>query len=940
MRTATDGTNKVEYVRNEGKRVNVEDMMNGSYVFTYTVDQAGEYDAVISSAGQTRVVKISCRAAELDPTKCSVEALDEDHVWSAGDVLFVKVLCHDRFGNAVPPPKNGDAGVDFVLIADGEGPSMVEAEITNHESGVHAIAKFRATAVGKYSLRIFTADVSRQWWGGVQRDCISGAPFDVVLSPAMADATRSSVKLSGIRERGGGMLLGLAGRQMAIVISARDKFNNEAIFTDERLRVDAVGVANAVFSLSSKENGEAVFTGSLQRAGTYSLRVTVDGKAVHGFPRNLQVVAAQTDPRFCSIRGDALNTVIAGEVTKVLVNAADRYQNVCLEGGDRLTARLLGPAGSIDADTTDFGDGTYRLTFVVPRAGEWRVYLAVNGVENPKPSTSFVASQGGLTSQQLMLVQADKRDEFVVGAESDFFIQSIEYELGGLSVSGHEAICLRLIAPSGLSTIVPLRLTKDKSRYTATILWPEVGPHTLIAALNGETVVGCPWTANTSAAEVYLPGCKITGAGATKAVAGERASFIVEARDVRGNRMTSGGATIRATIESTLTSKASVKGSILDQGDGTYVCSYTMSQAGPFTIDVASLSSNVVLSATCVPAQADPAYCRLNATDCKMVEAGSRGIVTIVRADKFNNLIPAGENLMPFRIEATGVGPADVETVEAGDGSAEVRFEARAVGRYTLYVWSGFKREPILGSPVEIQVVPSQPAAAACKALLEGCEFKAQGVYSAQAGTSVIVRMQPRDRFGNTAAWKSWQTLRVSASGAEDIEFAELKDGAQSRGVFRATLHKAGAYVVWVTVGGQTISGWPRVVQIVPGTTNANVSSLRPESDSMALATELIRSGGNDASLIDALGRQSTDVDKLRGEMIALRNKLAQYERNAHDARQMGASQGDKPTDAQPITMEEMDAKNDKVVKLMVQSDSESAMTAPVDDGEFLDDSE
>jgi hypothetical protein len=386
MRTATDGTNKVEYVRGEGKRVDVEDMMNGSYVFTYTVDQAGEYDAVVSSAGQTRVVKISCRAAELDPTKCSVEPLDEDHVWSAGDVLLVKVLCHDRFGNAVPPPKNGDAGVDFVLLADGEGPSMVEAEITNHESGVHAVAKFRATAVGKYSLRIFTADVSRQWWGGVQRDCISGAPFDVVLSPALADATRSSVKLSGIRERGGGMLLGLAGRQMAIVINARDKFNNEAVFTDERLRVDAVGVANAVFSLSSKESGEAVFTGSLQRAGTYSVRVTVDGKAVHGFPRNLQVVAAQTDPRFCSIRGDALNTVIAGDVTKVLVNAADRYQNVCLEGGDRLTARLLGPAGSIDADTTDFGDGTYRLTFVVPSSGR---VARVFGCQRRRESKAF-----------------------------------------------------------------------------------------------------------------------------------------------------------------------------------------------------------------------------------------------------------------------------------------------------------------------------------------------------------------------------------------------------------------------------------------------------------------------------------------------------------------------------------------------------------------------
>ena len=56
----------------------------------------------------------------------------------------------------------------------------------------------------------------------------------------------------------------------------------------------------------------------------------------------------------------------------------------------------------------------------------------------------------------------------------------------------------------------------------------------------------------------------------------------------------------------------------------------------------------------------------------------------------------------------------------------------------------------------------------------------------------------------------------------------------------------------------------------------------------MALAAELVRHGGNDASLIDALGRQSTDVDKLRGEMIALKQKLASYERAEHDARQRG----------------------------------------------------
>lgn len=932
------GTKDVQFIRDEAKEVRVQDMMNGTYEFTYKVDKAGEYDAVITSSGQTRVLKIKCKPTTLDPNMCEVVPPAENAVWTAGEIFVLKVHCRDRFGNAVPPPKNGDAGVNMVLLADGEGPSVVEAEVINNPDEVGALVKFRATEVGKYTLRVFAADVSRQWWGGVARDCIKGAPVSMNLSPTTVDPARSSVQLSGMRERGGGMLLGLAGRQMAIVIFARDRFNNEAVFGEERLRVDAVGASNVVFSCASKEPGEAMFAGALQRAGTYSLRVLIDGKPVHGFPRNLQVVAAQTDPRFCTIKGDALNNCIAGEVTKVMVNAMDRYENVCLEGGDRLTARLLGPAGSIDADVSDFGDGTYRLTFVAPRAGEWKIYLAVNGVENTKAATTFVAKQGGLNANQLMLVQADKRDEFMVGFESEFFIQSVDFESGGLAVNGTEAICMRLISPSGLSTIVPLRLTKDKARYCASVIWPEVGPNSLIAALNGDVIVGCPFAVNIKTSQVYVPGCKFSGKGVNKAIAGEKSTFIIEARDARGNRMTGGGANLSVIVQSALSANP-IKASILDQSDGTYLCSYTISKAGPFSITVSTVQSSTVLSATCVAAETDPAYCRIDASAMKNLEAGQRGIIKIVRADRFDNLIPAGADMLPFRVEVTGVGPADVETVESGDGSAEVRFEARAVGRYTVYITSGYKREPVIGSPCEVFVSPTQAVASACKAQLEGAELAAHGVYSAQAGSEITVRMKPHDRFGNPSAWKSWQTLSVNASGTQDIVFSEVTDGdfASTRGVFRATFSKAGAYVIWITVGGQTIVGWPRVMQITPGTTNASVSSLRPEADSMALATELVRHGGNDASLIDALGRQSVDVDKLRGEMIALRAKLASYERAAHEKRQTGFSR-DQPNAVAPVGVAEVDKMNDKTMKLMVaETESESAAAEDDDQDEFHD---
>lgn len=929
------GTSNLEFKRDVGAPVQVQDMMNGTYEFTYTVDKAGEYDAVITSAGQERVVKIKCKPAALDPSRCEVEQPVVDAIWKAGEVFTLKVHCRDQYGNDVAPPKHGDAGVDVALLADGEGPSVVEAEVISDPSGTGALVKFRATEVGKYTLRVFAADVSRQWWGGVQRECITGAPLSLVLSPTTVDPARSSVQLSGIRERGANMLLGLAGRQIAIVVFARDRFNNEAEFEDERVRVDAVGVANIVFSVASKESGQMMFTGALQRAGTYSLRVLVSGRPVHGFPRNLQIVAAQTDPRFCTIRGDALSNVIAGEVTHLLINAADRYQNVCLEGGDRLTARLLGPAGSIDADISDFGDGTYRMAFVVPRTGEWKVYLAVNGVENTKSATSFIAKQGGLTAKQLMLVPADKRDEYTAGDESEFYIQAIDYESGGLHVNGNEAICLRLIAPSGLATIVSLRLSKDKARYSAHIIWPEVGAHSLIAALNGEPIVGSPLSAVVKPAQVHASSCKITGVGSTRAVAGERASFTIEARDARGNRMTRGGAILNAVVQTGL-SPNPAKASILDQGDGTYACSYTISKAGPFSITLTAHHTSTTLSAVCAPGAVDPAFCRIDASEVKSLEAGQSGKIRVVRSDRFGNLIPATSELTPFRVEVSGVGPADVETVEAGDGSAEIRFEARAVGRYTVYIWSGFKREPVLGSPCEVFVAPSQAVASSCKAQLDGAQLAAQGVYNAQAGSILTVHMKPHDRFGNPSAWKSWQTLNVHASGAEDIHFTEIDDDSttSARGVFRAKFSKAGAYVVWITVGGQTIVGWPRVVQISAGTTDAKVSSLRPESDTMALATELVRHGGNDTSLMDALGRQSVDVDKLRGEMVALRAKLASYERSAHDGRQRGVTQTSASVPA-PVTIEEVEKANAKTIKLNVgETDSENE-TVGLEDDEF-----
>ena len=300
-------------------------------------------------------------------------------------------------------------------------------------------------------------------------------------------------------------------------------------------------------------------------------------------------------------------------------------------------------------------------------------------------------------------------------------------------------------------------------------------------------------------------------------------------------------------------------------------------------------------------------------------------------------------------MEASGAGPAEIETVEAGDGSCDVRFEARVAGRYTLYVWSGYKRDPVKGAPIEVRVSPGQAAAAHCVATVEGAHDD-QGFISsntnsgitpnvgqinARAGDLLTIKMHARDRFGNATVWKEWQTLEVRASGPRDVRFEEIQTnssaggGSQIRGQFRSMFSKAGSYVVWVTVGGQTVVGWPRVIHASPNVTDADQSKMRPEAETLALMSELVTSNhrGNrmllgapvrdrgafgQRTLAGAMISEDEDnADQLRRETEALKIKLAEYERAAA----VVAMAAQKGVEAELKQQQQQDVVVSKVVK-------------------------
>ena len=272
--------------------------------------------------------------------------------------------------------------------------------------------------------------------------------------------------------------------------------------------------------------------------------------------------------------------LIVGRACKINVRAADNFGNARSTGGDRVEGVLVGPAGE-DGEVlvTDHGDGTYGIEFVCVSQGVWTLRLKFNGrLSNQKHE--LVVSYGPLTASDLVV--RSPRGPFLCGGYTDIVIEVKNPELGRV-MSGAEVFSVRVISPSAMSMSVPLELETGSTRAVATVCWPEVGAHSVSVSLDGAPLPKCPMSINVLPEDICLAACQIQGSGTHRAIAGERASFVVESHDARGNRLTAGGAPLAVVVRALGDDGpgAVTRGQILDYGNGAYEASYVTRVAGP-----------------------------------------------------------------------------------------------------------------------------------------------------------------------------------------------------------------------------------------------------------------------------------------------------------------------------------------------------------------------
>jgi hypothetical protein len=183
---------------------------------------------------------------------------------------------------------------------------------------------------------------------------------------------------------------------------------------------------------------------------------------------------------------------------------------------------------------------------------------------------------------------------------------------------GNEAMVARLFTPTGVAEALPLHYVESTGRYQAKVTLTQAGQHTVAVLLDGEHIRGSPYTVVATAAALWLPACRLVGAGLQRARAGETTVFSLQAADRSGNAIQHGGANLTASVSS--------DGEVLpvmvkDNDDGTYSALFQLQRAGAYKITLQSGNEQRSELGECSAGVTSVPHCMLSAPTHQWVRA-------------------------------------------------------------------------------------------------------------------------------------------------------------------------------------------------------------------------------------------------------------------------------------------------------------------------------
>ena len=629
-------------------------------------------------------------APDTDIYHFDVNADNHIRLWIDGELLIDQ---WDRIVNNVRASKRLQLGTFY--------PIEIEYQETTGNAMVQLLwqrAKFGGPSV------VVPKDVL--YW----RNHVSDSPYhNVIVSPSRADASATVVV-------GSATVYAVAGKQSTFRIKARDSFDNQIQSPD----LEDITARLVLSSGSGGGNGPTdihadvtwdtksysfIATYTCFISGIYQLHVQNAGTHVYGSPFSVVIEPGDCHGTYSVVSGpgaDAMVVHAAGTETTVTIEARDTHGNRRTSTGDRFDVRAYHQTlDAVDIATVlDDGNGIYTARFTPRFKGIYHVAISLNDNVPVAASPYTITVQSGAASSRT-LVSGNAIATAYTGVVNSFDISAYD-ENGNSLETGGMARALWLEPPSGGANIIGTCVDLLNGRYQGQYVPMELGTHQLHITVNGFPVYGTPFPVNVLPGPTSGARCAVTGEGIVAAVAGIRAEFILQVKDIYGNDKVYGSGS--ETLSVVLTGISAFPADVKYIGYGKYLISYTAEAAGTYNVRVivdgeepASGPFTVVVAPGPICAKCSLVSCE-SGSDCALTVGDSRDYEGFIAGDSMPILITAKDKYYNerksggdrFIVTYEGPWPSKdtgyLPYVDQNDGTYKVLWSPEASGRYKVKV--------------------------------------------------------------------------------------------------------------------------------------------------------------------------------------------------------------------------------------------------------------
>jgi hypothetical protein len=338
-------------------------------------------------------------------------------------------------------------------------------------------------------------------------------------------------------------------------------------------------------------------------AGKYTIQVSLvksDGTQipVGGSPFPIEIMAGPVFASNCKVEGKSLETGRVGDEGTFKIFAFDKFSNPIRRGGDLFDIKIMGPI-SISTCAIDCGDGSYNASYMITKAGSYKITISVNTMQVARSPFSLTLVEGDTHPTKTTLVVATK--DGTCGTATIFTIQAHDV-YGNPRTSGGDKFSVSMVPPQLDKAVIKCEI-KDNGNgtyqvtYTASIAGEHHGEVVLadlghvtgspfrVKQLPGKNSQSSYFITHVSAGAPHAAKCVVQGQAHT-VTAGTTANFVVQLRDQFGNNCDNGDTASLDVkmVAKDAKNKSHISAAAKDNKNGTITVEYIPIVSGIYTV--------------------------------------------------------------------------------------------------------------------------------------------------------------------------------------------------------------------------------------------------------------------------------------------------------------------------------------------------------------------